>query len=78
MTPQTAFASLEGLALSQYQVKGYANVKGVIIGKVLEMKLTSAMINRGMATGACLRWNYKLDDKRISRAALLDWINCNA
>jgi hypothetical protein len=43
-----------------------ARASAEINGFLVEVRLTEAMINRGMATGTCDRFNYYLDGKRTA------------
>ena len=49
-----------------------ARASAEVNGRLVEVRLLEAMINRGVATGTCDRFNYYLDGKRTAYATVWD------
>lgn len=70
MTRETPLQKLENEARANRDNWGVAETE--IKGRKVTVKLIEAMINRGMATGTCDRFNYYLDGKRTAYGKVWD------
>lgn len=70
MTRETPLQSLENEARKNRETT--ARAEREIKGRVVGVRLVESMINRGMATGMCDRFNYYLDGKRTAYGKVWD------
>ena len=71
MTPTLETIEAEALALHNAG-QSFVQVEGLVRGLKVLVRISGTMVNRGTHTGEVSRWDYKLEGKRISKAALIE------
>lgn len=72
MARETPLQKLENEARANQGAPAWGTAQATINGHVVKVVLIQAMINRGMATGTCDRFNYYLDGKRTAYRTVWD------
>lgn len=70
MARETPLQKLENEARQNRDTTARAEAN--LNGRLVRVTLIEAMINRGMATGTCDRFNYYLDGKRTAYSTVWD------